>query len=123
SCFPSVRHDLFCFWDVNGVSKLVPHLARTQKGRMEKTRTSDAGMKEQTVRGAFWIFIDAAGGQIVSLLAFLVLARLLGPRDYGVITLSLSILAIPSILLYEGFGDALIQREDLHDAHINAAFW
>lgn len=80
-------------------------------------------MKEQTIRGAFWTLIDAAGGQFFSFLAFLVLARLLAPQDYGVIALSLSILAIPSILLNEGLGDALIQRENLQDAHVNAAFW
>lgn len=80
-------------------------------------------MKEQTVRGAFWTLIDAAGGQVFSLLAFLVLARLLAPQDYGVIALSLSILAIPSVLLNEGLGDSLIQRDDLQDAHINVAFW
>jgi PST family polysaccharide transporter len=80
-------------------------------------------MNEKTVRGAFWILIDAAGGQVFSLLAFLVLARLLTPQDYGVVALSLSILAIPTILLNEGFGDALIQRDNLRDAHINAAFW
>lgn len=80
-------------------------------------------MKEQTIRGAFWTLVDAAGGQLFSLLAFLVLARLLDPSDYGVIALSLSILAIPSVLLNEGFGDSLIQRDDLRDSHINAAFW
>lgn len=81
------------------------------------------GMKEQTIRGAFWTLVDAAGGQLFSFVAFLILARLLAPQDYGVIALSLSILAIPSILLNEGLGDSLIQREDLQDAHINVAFW
>lgn len=80
-------------------------------------------MREQTIRGAFWTLIDAAGGQVFSLLAFLVLARLLAPQDYGVIALAASILAIPSILLNEGLGDSLIQREALDDAHVNAAFW
>lgn len=90
---------------------------------MVMTRSPGARINEQTVRGALWILIDAAGGQVFSLLAFLVLARLLAPEDYGVIALVLSILAIPAILLNEGFGDALIQRDDLQDAHINAAFW
>jgi O-antigen/teichoic acid export membrane protein len=80
-------------------------------------------MKEETVRGAFWTLIDAAGGQILSLLAFLVLARLLAPEDYGVIALSVAILAIPAILINEGLGDSLIQRDELKDDHINAAFW
>jgi polysaccharide transporter, PST family len=80
-------------------------------------------MKEQTIRGSFWTLVDVAGGQALSLLAFLVLARLLAPQDYGIVALALSILAIPSILLNEGLADALIQRDDLADEHINAAFW
>ena len=80
-------------------------------------------MKEQTIRGSFWTLIDAAGGQVLSLLAFLVLARLLVPQDYGVVALATSILAIPGVLLNEGLADALIQRDDLQDGHINAAFW
>jgi O-antigen/teichoic acid export membrane protein len=80
-------------------------------------------VKEQTVRGAFWTLVDAAGGQVFSLIAFLVLARLLEPEDYGVIALATSILAIPSILLNEGLGDSLIQRNEWDDAHVNAAFW
>jgi teichuronic acid exporter len=80
-------------------------------------------MREQTIRGAFWTLVDAAGGQLFSLVAFLILARLLAPQDYGVIALSLSILAIPSVLLNEGLGDSLIQRDELQDVHINVAFW
>jgi O-antigen/teichoic acid export membrane protein len=80
-------------------------------------------MKEQTIRGSFWTLVDAAGGQVLSLLAFLVLARLLVPEDYGIVALATSILAIPGVLVYEGLADALIQRDDLQDRHINAAFW
>src|ERR1700730_18027184 len=80
-------------------------------------------MKEQTIRGSFWTLVDAAGGQVLSLLAFVVLARLLAPQDYGIVALAMSVLAIPSVLLNEGLSDALIQRGDLQDGHINAAFW
>lgn len=90
---------------------------------MDMARRSGAPINKQAIRGAFWILIDAAGGQVLSFLCFLVLARLLAPQDYGVIALGVAILAIPAILLNEGLGDALIQRDDLEDAHINAAFW
>jgi O-antigen/teichoic acid export membrane protein len=80
-------------------------------------------MKEQTIRGSFWTLVDAAGGQVLSLLAFVVLARVLAPQDYGIVALAMSVLAIPSVLLNEGLSDALIQRGDLQDGHINAAFW
>jgi O-antigen/teichoic acid export membrane protein len=80
-------------------------------------------MKEQAVRGAIWILVDTAGGQILSFLAFLILARLLVPEDYGILSLAAAIIAVPQILLNEGFGTALIQRDMLDDVHINAAFW
>jgi O-antigen/teichoic acid export membrane protein len=98
-------------------------LTQKLEDSMDVTRPPGTRVNEQAIRGAFWIFIDAAGGQVFSLLAFLVLARLLAPKDYGVIALGLSILAIPTVLLNQGFGDALIRREDLRNAHINAAFW
>jgi O-antigen/teichoic acid export membrane protein len=80
-------------------------------------------MKEQAVRGAIWVLLDTAGGQILSFLAFLVLARLLVPEDYGILSLAAAIIAVPQILLNEGFATALIQRDMLDDVHINAAFW
>lgn len=80
-------------------------------------------MKEQAVRGAIWILVDTAGGQILSFLAFLILARLLAPQDYGILSLAGAIIAVPQILLNEGFGTALVQRDMLDDVHINAAFW
>lgn len=80
-------------------------------------------MKEQAVRGAIWILLDTAGGQILSFLAFLILARLLVPEDYGILSLAAAIIAVPQILLNEGFGTALVQRDMLDDVHINAAFW
>lgn len=80
-------------------------------------------MKEQAIRGAIWILLDTAGGQILSFLAFLILARLLVPEDYGILSLAAAIIAVPQILLNEGFGTALVQRDMLDDVHINAAFW
>jgi PST family polysaccharide transporter len=80
-------------------------------------------MKERAVRGAIWILLDTAGGQILSFLAFLILARLLVPEDYGILSLAAAIIAVPQILLNEGFSTALVQRDMLDDVHINAAFW
>jgi len=80
-------------------------------------------MKEQAVRGAIWVLLDTAGGQILSFLAFLILARLLVPEDYGILSLAAAIIAVPQILLNEGFGTALVQRDLLDDVHIGAAFW
>lgn len=80
-------------------------------------------MKDKTVRGVFWTLVDTAGGQALNFIAFLVLARLLAPADYGLVAMAMAAIAIPGILLNEGFGDSLVQREGLTDEHINVVFW
>ena len=80
-------------------------------------------MKEQAIRGALWTLADKLGGQIFSLLSFLILTRQLSPDDFGVVSLALAVVGIAGIFLNEGFGSALIQRREISDAHINAAFW
>lgn len=38
-------------------------------------------------------------------------------------TLASAIITVPSVLLSDGFGTALVQRENVTDDHINVAFW
>jgi O-antigen/teichoic acid export membrane protein len=80
-------------------------------------------MKREAVMGAAWTVIDKAGSQVISFLAFVTLARLLLPQDYGLVTLATTIVAIPTVFLTEGFAPALIQYENLTDDHINVVFW
>jgi polysaccharide transporter, PST family len=80
-------------------------------------------MRQQAVRGFLWRLVDAVGGQTISFIAFLILARLLRPDDYGVVTLAAAIVAILSVPLNEGLSTALVQRDMITDDHINSAFW
>jgi len=80
-------------------------------------------MKREAVIGAVWTLVERVGAQALSFAAFVILARLLHPESYGLVTLAASIVAVPSIFLNEGFNATLIQRESLDDDHVNAAFW
>lgn len=80
-------------------------------------------MKREAVVGGTWILIDQVGGQTLSFISFIILARLLLPEYYGLMTLVGTIIAVPSILISDGFGAALVQRENISDHHINVAFW
>jgi hypothetical protein len=53
-------------------------------------------MKQQAERGVLWRLADAIGGQTISFVAFLILARLLRPDDSGVLTLAAAIVATRS---------------------------
>jgi O-antigen/teichoic acid export membrane protein len=82
-----------------------------------------ASIRKQATRAALWRLLDMVGGQTISFVAFTILARLLSPEDFGVVTLAAAIVAIPSILLSEGLGTALVQRDVITDDHIATAFW
>jgi len=75
------------------------------------------------IRGGFWTLIDAAGGQALSFLGFILIARLVSPEDYGVLALAYAIITIPSILLNDSVSATLVRHDDLQDRHLNATFW
>jgi PST family polysaccharide transporter len=53
----------------------------------------------------------------------LVLARLLGPADFGLVGLTSAFVFLVQILVDQGLPDALVQREELDPEHLDSAFW
>lgn len=81
------------------------------------------GLRGRVARGLTWTFIHTWGGQGLSLVVFLVLARLLTPEDFGLVALAAVFVAFAQLIVDQGFGDALIQRPNLTRGHIDTAFW
>jgi PST family polysaccharide transporter len=61
--------------------------------------------------------------RLVALLAFLVLARLLTPADFGLVALASVYVTFCTFAVDQGLGVALIQREDLEPGHWDVVFW
>jgi PST family polysaccharide transporter len=80
-------------------------------------------MKIKAVRGVLWSLVEYGGGEGLSFLVFLILARLVAPVDFGVVALAGVFVAFGQVLLTNGCGDALIQRTDLSPDHASTAFW
>ena len=80
-------------------------------------------LKQKALRGVVWTAIEKWGSQACSLVVFLVLARLLTPDTFGLVALANVFLGFMQIFLEQGFAQALIQRENLTEKHLNAAFW
>lgn len=75
------------------------------------------------VRRAFaWASLGRYAVLAVNLLAALVLARLLSPRDYGVSTLSAAVIALAEGIRALGGGSYLVQRHEISDNNIRASF-
>jgi PST family polysaccharide transporter len=70
-----------------------------------------------------WSFVLNGGRQTLSSVFTLALAMLLGPEDFGTVTIALSYVMFLQIFVDNGLGEAIVQRRDLTQEHLTAAFW
>jgi O-antigen/teichoic acid export membrane protein len=80
-------------------------------------------LRTRAARGVFWTLIEYGGGEGIAFLVFLMLARVVEPADFGLISLSLVFVSFIQMFLVQGFADAVIQRETLDPDHCSTAFW
>jgi O-antigen/teichoic acid export membrane protein len=79
--------------------------------------------KEKVARGVAWAGASNWGGQLLSFCAYTALARLLDPHAFGQVAIASVYLAFIQLIVTQGFGTAIIQRDDLQDEHLDSAFW
>lgn len=80
-------------------------------------------LRDNAARGVLWTTIQSWVKRLVQLLTFVVLARLLDPSDFGVVALATVFIAFITVIQESGFAQAIIQREDLDDLHLDTAVW
>lgn len=69
-----------------------------------------------------WSFLSELAAKAIQPVSFIILARLLTPEDFGVMTAAMMIIAFSQIFWEAGMGKALIQRQDNMEAAANVAF-
>lgn len=80
-------------------------------------------LQKKALSGVFWSIIQKWGSQLVSTAVFLLLARLLGAKAFGLVALANVYIAFAEIFLDQGLPDAIIQRESVEKEHLDTAFW
>ncbi len=70
-----------------------------------------------------WSFFAELASKAISPVVFIVLARLLTPEDFGVMTAAMMVIAFTQIFWEAGMGKALIQRLTDTQEAANVAFW
>lgn len=70
-----------------------------------------------------WSFLSELAAKSFQPLTFLILAHLLTPEDFGVMSAALMVIAFSQIFWDAGMGKALIQRQTDIEAAADAAFW
>lgn len=74
-------------------------------------------------RGALWAFANNGSRQLIGFLAFLGLARMLTPEDFGVVALGTVFVLLGNLLMEQGLGDALVQHQAPQRLHLDTLFW
>ena len=72
--------------------------------------------------GLFWTFGERIGAQLVSTIVTIVLARLLEPSHYGIISIVTVTIAFCDVFVSSGFGKAVVQKENAEEIDYNTAF-
>lgn len=84
---------------------------------------SGVEVQNKTISNLAWRFAERCGAQGAAFLASVVLARMLEPSDYGLISLVAVFTNILQVFVDGGLGNALIQKKDADDLDFSTVFY
>jgi len=80
--------------------------------------------KNTTISSAFfWKFLERFGVQGTQFVLQIVLARILDPDHYGVLSLMVIFTTLANVFIQRGFNTALIQNKDVTEEDYSSVFW
>jgi len=80
-------------------------------------------LKQKTISGLIWSFIDSIAGQGISFIVGIILARLLSPKEFGLIGMLAIFIAISQAFINSGFQQALIRKQDCTQIDYSTVFY
>jgi O-antigen/teichoic acid export membrane protein len=80
-------------------------------------------LKQKTITGLFWSFTDSFANQGVQFIIGIILARILSPREFGLIGMLTVVIAISQAFIESGFSQALIQKKKCTEADYSTVFY
>ncbi len=83
-----------------------------------------AKKQDKTILSALiWKFLERFGVQGTQFVLQIILARLLDPEHYGVLSLMVIFTALANVFIQRGFNTALIQNKDVTEEDYSSVFW
>jgi len=80
-------------------------------------------LKNRTLSGLFWSFADSFASQAVQFIVGIILARILSPREFGLIGMLTIFIAISQSLIDSGFTSALIRKRNCTQRDFSTVFY
>ena len=82
-----------------------------------------ADLKQKTISGLFWSFINNVALQGIAFVVGILLARLLTPREFGLMGMVLVFIVISGTFVDSGFKSALIRKKHCTQADYSTVFY
>lgn len=74
-------------------------------------------------KAMFWKLLERFGVQGIQFVLQIILARLLTPEHYGVLSIMLIFTSLANVFIQSGFNTALIQNKDVSEEDYSSVFW
>ncbi|MGG0657028.1 lipopolysaccharide biosynthesis protein [Rummeliibacillus pycnus] len=79
--------------------------------------------KSKVLSSLFWKLLERGGTQSIQFILTIIFARLLLPREFGLIVLVTIFVSIAGIFVQSGFNTALIQKKDADELDLSSVFY
>jgi teichuronic acid exporter len=83
----------------------------------------ESPLKQKTITGLSWSFVDNFTNLGIQFVFGIILARLLMPKDYGLIGMVTIFIAVSQSFIDSGFSQALIRKKDCRDEDYSTVFF
>lgn len=81
-----------------------------------------ASFKQELFKGVFWSAVEKYSGLVIGLVVSMVLARMLEPREYGIVAIATVLISFLQMFCTLGIGPAIIQHKDLTKNELDSIF-
>lgn len=82
-----------------------------------------ASLKNKTISGIIWALLQRVGGRGISLIATIILARILTPKAFGLIGMLAIFIQLSQTIIQAGFREALIQKKEPDEEDYSSVFY
>jgi len=83
----------------------------------------ETSIGERTFKGASWLALFKLISQAFSWVTTIIIARILVPGDYGLLTMATIVTGYAEIFSELGLGNAIIQKSEIREKDLSSVFW
>lgn len=84
---------------------------------------ADTELKNKVVGGLFWKMLENGGAQGIQFVIAIILARLLSPAEYGLVSIIMIFITIANVVVQNGFSTALVQKNHSDEVDFSSVFY